>query len=116
MPDLRESIQSGLAAFEFSPLRESALRFLSTLGYSSDRTLKLDRSSPQAFLDFIRSQVSDSQFNEPKALFEAWKTADLLFQLTDDELASSQSLFRETDIKPGLLKSYVFFAIELTGE
>jgi len=116
MPDLRESIQSALAVVETAPLRESANRLLSTLGYSSDRTLKLANSNPKAFLDFIRSQAPNSQFSESKALFESWKSADLLFQLTDDELASSQSLFHETDIKPGLLRSYVFFAIELTGE
>jgi adenine-specific DNA-methyltransferase len=116
MPDLRESIQSALAAVETAPLRDSAIRLLATLGYSSDRTLKLGNSSPKAFLDFIHSQSPDSQFNESKALFNVWKSADLLFQLTDDELASSKSLFQETDIKSGLLRSYVFFAIELTGE
>lgn len=116
MPDLRESIQSALAAVETAPLRDSAIHLLATLGYNSDRTLKLGNSNPKAFLDFIRSQLQDSQFNESKALFNAWKSADLLFQLTDDELASSKSLFQETDIKPGLLKSYVFFAIELSGE
>jgi type I restriction-modification system DNA methylase subunit len=116
MPDLRESIQSALAAIETSPLRASAIGLLATLGYRSDRTVNLGSSSPKAFLQFIRAQSAAAPFNEAKALFESWKSADLLFQLTDEELNSSQSLFQDTDLKSGLLRSYVFFAIELIGE
>ena len=116
MPDLRESIQNALAAVETSPFRDSAAGLLATLGYRSDRTVNLGSSSPNAFLQFIRAQAAEAPFNETKALFESWKSADLLFQLTDEELNSSQSLFQDTDLKSGLLRSYVFFAIELTGE
>lgn len=116
MPDLRESIQAALSAVETSPLRDSATGLLSTLGYSSDRTIDFGNSNPKAFLNFIHSQSTDAPFNESKALFGSWKSADLLFQLTDEELGTSQSLFQETDVKPGLLRSYLFFAIELTGE
>jgi hypothetical protein len=55
-------------------------------------------------------------FNEEKALCSQWKSADLLFQLTDEELSGQQSLFENNDISPGLLQSYLFFAIELTGD
>lgn len=116
MPDLRESIQVALTAIETSPLRESATGLLATLGYHSDRTVNLGNSNPKVFLQFIRSQSTEAPFNESKALFEFWKSADLLFQLTDEELNSSQSLFKDTDLKSGLLRSYVFFAIELSGE
>ena len=37
------------------------------------------------------------------------------FQLTDEELSRHASLFKDTAVNPGLLRSYVFFAIELTG-
>jgi adenine-specific DNA-methyltransferase len=116
MPDLRESIQAALSSVENSPLRDSAIGLLSTLGYSSDRTINFGNSDPKVFLNFIHSQSTEAPFSESKALFESWKSADLLFQLTDEELASSQSLFQDTDVKPGLLRSYLFFAIELTGE
>ena len=116
MPDLRESIQAALSSFEHSPLRDSAIGLLSTLGYRSDRTINFGNSNPKAFLNFIHSQSTEATFSESKALFESWKSADLLFQLTDEELASSQSLFEDTAVKPGLLRSYLFFAIELTGE
>lgn len=116
MPDLRDSIQSVLATFASAPLREAATSLLATLGYQSDRTINLGSSSPKAFLEFIRTHSADVAFNETKALFTDWKSADLLCQLTDEEISGHQSLFKETDINPGLLRSYLFFAIELTGE
>lgn len=116
MPDLRESIQAALSSLENLPLRDSAIGLLSTLGYGSERTINFRNPNPEAFLAFINSQSAETPFNESKALFESWKSADLLFQLTDEELASSKRLFQDTDVKPGLLRSYLFFAIELTGE
>ena len=115
MSDLRETIKSDLAAIAAKPLRGAAIGLLSSLGYKSDRTLNLGNSSPATFLDFIRKQPVDLVFNEAKALFSEWKSADLLFQLSDEELSNYASLFKETDVAPGLLRSYLFFAIELTG-
>ena len=54
-------------------------------------------------------------FDQAKALVAEWKTADLLFQLTDQELSRESSLFTDTSIQAGLLKSYIFIAIELKG-
>ena len=115
MPNLRQPIQSALQAFTSQPLRKAALSLLETLGYRSDRTLVLEGSKPQAFLDLVQSQATPLKFDPEKALFSDWKSADILFQLTDDDLASTSSLFKETDIKRGLLRSYLFFAIELKG-
>ena len=115
MPDLRDSITSALQAFTSSPLRQAALALLQTLGYHSDRTLVLEGSKPQAFLYLVQSQATPLKFDTEKALFSDWKSADILFQLTDDELAATSSLFKETDVKSGLLRSYLFFAIELKG-
>ena len=104
MPDQRETIQAALRDFTDRPLAETARAFLDTLGYRSDRTLDLGDSSPGTFLDYVRSHAPNSRFDETKALFADWKSADLLFQLTDEELASTSSLFHETDIQPGLLR------------
>ena len=115
MPELREDIKSALQSLISQPLREASLALLSTLGYRSDRTLVLEGSKPQAFLDLIESQGGATKFDSEKACFADWKSADILFQLTDEDLAASSSLFKETDIKSGLLRSYLFFAIELKG-
>jgi adenine-specific DNA-methyltransferase len=113
--DLRPAIQSALAAFAEKPLRTASLAFLRTLGYSSDRGLDLSDASPAAFRRFIRENAADQPFDETKALFADWASAHLLFQLTDEELSGHRSLFQAT-VQPGLLRSYVFFAIELTGD
>ena len=115
MPDLRSSIKQSLTTLADAPFRASALGLLKTLGYASDRTLDLGDSSPEAFRAFVQEHARDGAFNEEKALFDQWTSADLLFQLTDDELAGRRSLFEETDVKPGLLRSYLFFAIDLEG-
>jgi hypothetical protein len=115
MPDLRDQIQTALQAFNSQPLRKAALALLDTLGYRSDRTLVLEDSKPQAFLELVQSQHTSAKFDEAKALFPDWKSADILFQLTDDDLAATSTLFKETDIKSSLLRSYLFFAIELKG-
>ncbi len=115
MPDLRDEIQTALQAFNSQPIRKAALGLLDNLGYRSDRTLILEGSKPHAFLELVKSHTNSTKFDEAKALFSDWKSADILFQLTDDNLAASTSLFKETDIKSGLLRSYLFFAIELKG-
>ena len=116
MPDLREPLQSALSAFTGLPLRKAALGLLQTLGYAGDRTHLLEGSSPQAFLDFISATVAGSRFDAAKALLPEWKSADILFQLTDAEIVREDTLFPETTVQSGLLRSYLFFAIELKGK
>lgn len=86
---------------------------MSAFGYSSDKTIIVPDGEPGAFLNLIQEHNPDAQFNRDKALFEDWKKAEFLFQLTDQELSQELSLFDEKAIDAGLLKSYVFFAIEL---
>lgn len=122
---LRSSLRSALAAFlpseasakagATAPLREAALGFFRTLGYSSQRTIELPNSSPKAFLDRFTKTSGAASFDETKALFSHWSRADLLFQLTDQELSREVSLFPDTGVAASQLRSYIFFAIELTG-
>ena len=103
--DLREEIVTALTAFTHQPLREAANKFLATIGYRSDRTLNLGDSSPQKFLELVRSHAGGGGFTESKALFTDWISVDLLFQLTDEELSHHASLFKDTAVNPGLLRS-----------
>ena len=105
-------MKSALAPFQSVPLKDAARQLLAQLGYQSDKFIAGAGSSPQAFLDLFGSSHA---FDPAKALVPEWKTADLLFQLTDQELSRESSLFTDTTVKAGLLKSYVFIAIELTG-
>ena len=110
MTDLRQQISDALAAFAQRPLADAAIGLFETLGYRSPRTLDID-TSPEAFLrQFDRPE---SPLNRERAGVEHWRSVHLLFQLTDDELAAEESLFREASIDAGQFKSYLFFAVEL---
>ena len=101
-----------LANFQTLPLKDAARQLLATLGYKSDKFIAGADSLPQAFLDLF---AAGHPFDQAKALFAEWKSADLLFQLTDQELSRESSLFTDDSVQRGLLKSYVFIAIELKG-
>ncbi len=105
-------MKTALAHFQTLPLKDAARQLLARLGYQSDKFIAGAGSSPQAFLDLFGS---GDAFDPTKALVSEWKTADLLFQLTDQELSRESSLFTDTSIQAGLLKSYIFIAIELQG-
>ncbi len=105
-------MKSALAYFQTLPLKDAARQLLARLGYQSDKFIAGAGSSPQAFLDLFGSGPA---FDPAKALVSEWKTADLLFQLTDQELSRESSLFTDASVQAGLLKSYVFIAIELKG-
>lgn len=104
----KKEIQSAIQAFVDQPLKKSALDLFAVLGYQSDRTIEIDsvkdfcdQFDPSGLLAHARSQKSN------------WKSIHLLFQLTDEELSSNATLFKENSVKASLLQSYVFFAIEL---
>ncbi len=105
-------MKATLSNFQTLPLKDAARQFLLKLGYTSEKFIAGAASSPQAFLELFSSGRA---FDQAKALFAEWKTADLLFQLTDQELSRESSLFTDTSVQAGLLKSYIFIAIELKG-
>jgi hypothetical protein len=109
--DLRPAIEQALAAFNPLPLPAAAQAFFKTLGYKSDRTI------PVGSIDaFCRQFDSEGRLAHPSALRDHWRSIHLVFQLTNEELSATTSLFQDTVVKPGLLQSYLFFAIELTGK
>ncbi len=105
-------MKPALSNFQTQPLKDAARQLLAQLGYQSDKFIAGAGSSPQSFLDLFGSGYV---FDPAKALVPEWKTADLLFQLTDQELSRASSLFTDNSVQAGLLKSYVFIAIELKG-
>lgn len=111
--DLRESIKTSLQSFESKNLHEVSLTLLQTLGYQSDKAIDVPDSSPQAFLELLSEYNPNVGINKDKALFDDWLKADVLFQLTDEELSHETRLFKDDSVNAGLLQSYLFFAIEL---
>ena len=111
--ELRGSIQAALQSFESKALRKAAISLLNILGYNSDKTIKIPDSDPQAFLKLLEEHNPDIKINKEKALFDDWLKADVLFQLTDEELSHRTRLFKDDAVNTNLLQSYLFFAIEL---
>ena len=107
-----DRVKTDLAEFQTLPLKDAARRFFKTLGYESDRFIVGAGSTPQ---DFLGHFAAGRPFDQAKALVPEWTSADLLFQLTDQELSREYSLFTDDSVQRGLLKSYVFVAIGLKG-
>jgi hypothetical protein len=112
--DLKSTLQVALQAIPTGDFRAAHLGLLDALGYRSDKTRSLPGAAPEAFTEMIDS-ASGTTLNREKACFDQWTHADLLFQLTDEELSGQKSLFDATELKPKLLQSYLFFAIQLSG-
>lgn len=114
--DLRDQIQSALAAFEDRPLRTAATNLFRTLGYDSDR--KLDWTL-ETFLD-LTSKATNPLTDKESAALKADVTAfDLLFQLTDAEIVNSSQvdLFESrTAVDTTKIFSYLVIACELKRE
>ncbi|MCS9149577.1 hypothetical protein N0800_33370 [Pseudomonas aeruginosa] len=105
---MKQAISLRIQAFAAQPLRQAALSLFATLGYESDRTMETP-----SVADFRKQFDPESKLEHPAALIASWQSADLLFQLTDEELSRSTALFKDESVKTSLLQSYVFIAIEL---
>lgn len=105
---LKQAISQQIQAFANQSLRQAALSLFATLGYESDRSVETP-----SVADFRTQFDPESKLGHPAALIGSWQSAELLFQLTDEELSRSTALFKDEAVKTSLLQSYVFIAIEL---
>ncbi|MFH2108540.1 MAG: N-6 DNA methylase [Chrysiogenia bacterium] len=105
-------IQSAIKSFASGNLSDQSISLFKTLGYNTERqnpfTQKTFVFFKESFLD------GDSRFNENKALSKEWKSVDLLFQLTKDEVSDQKSLFAIKKVDNTIIETYLFFALELT--
>jgi adenine-specific DNA-methyltransferase len=112
-PDIRDSLQSSLAAFADKPLRSAATELFKALGYDSDRKLDWTLNS---FLDLAASSSNPLTDKETAALKADVTCFDLLFQLTDSEIANAShvDLFESrTAVDTTKIFSYLVIACEL---
>lgn len=112
--DIRSQLLQRLQSLLSSDFREGHLDLLKALGYESDKTIPIPEAKPVRFIE-IAEAGSGVTIDKIKAKYDDWGKADILFQLTDEELSGQISLFDATELKPKLLQSYLFFAIELKG-
>lgn len=106
--ELKQAISDSIQTFSSQPIRKAALGFFATLGYESERTVET-----RSVQDFRNQFDPESRLEHPAALVTYWQSAELLFQLTDEELSRNATLFKDVAVRASLLQSYVFIAIEL---
>ena len=112
--ELIEQLKSALKAIPSSDFRAGHLELLKALGYTSDKAMPIPGATPSSFVEMAEASTG-KRLQPDKARLNEWTKADILFQLTDAELSGQASLFEVTKLKPGLLQSYLFFAIELNS-
>ena len=111
--ELKTKIQSAIQSMKAPDLSSSALELFSALGYNTDRRAPFAEKTFQFFKDsFLDGQT---RFNEEKALVPEWKSVDLLFQLSKEEISPNQTLFNTNRVDNTIIETYLFFAIDLTA-
>ncbi|HOG93786.1 MAG TPA: hypothetical protein PLE80_09465, partial [Opitutaceae bacterium] len=113
---LREQIQTALGAFGSQPLIDASLGLLATLGYQSERRMKLRSNTADGFCGtFDRAKTLTPE----RALLADWQTVEFLFQLTDAEVQSATHAIAELPFDStgrfdgAEINSFLFLAVEL---
>ena len=102
----KEHIQTDLEALSDGDFSEKAKRLLATLGYSSERTI-LYSGAPSEFL------ADSSDTESRKNLLKQATSLKLLFQLTDEEISDTGSLFINNEVDKNRAESFYFVTAEL---
>jgi len=110
--ELKLAIQQAIIEFSKTPVYQASIELFKTLGYNTARQNPLPNKSYDDFRDSFLG--TDPTFNEEKACVKEWKSIDLLFQLTADEVSSQSSLFDTKQVDNTIIETYLFFSIELT--
>ena len=109
----KSEIESALAKIPFGNFLETSKELLAVLGYRSQRTVQLSGTAD----DFIHSFPVENKNTKTEQEFRNNATSvELVFQVTNDEISDSQpDLFESRPFDKGLIKSFLFFTVELEG-
>ena len=111
----KEKIESALAALSTGDFSENAKRLLAILGYCSERTVEL----PGTVGNFIQRFPARNKNTETEQEFlNSVESVKLVFQVTSEEIAPTNqpTLFESPAFDAGYVRSFLFFAIELTDK
>ena len=115
----REAILDAIRAFGAGPLTDRAEALLAVLGYESERSGETFTFGPDEFLEWADTEAGDRRIAEGSREFirESWHRIEMVFQYTDDELATQTDLFGgQGDLRAwekSRAKSFLFLAVEL---
>ena len=88
--------------------------FGNALGYDTSLQTRLSDNSYAGF-DAVYVQ-GDEAFDSTKALTQEWTAVEVLFQLTEEQMVKTIGLFSTEEIDRTIMESYLFVAIDLTGD
>ncbi len=111
---LKQSIAQSLRDFLTGNLADCAQSLFETLGYRTDKAMRLDAPTVE---EFCRQFTQGRSFNRETARLSDWHFVDLVFQLTKDELTAQGQLTFDSShrVDNTIIESYLFFAIKLKG-
>ena len=78
--ELKQAIQTSLAAFGTQMLADAARGLLTTLGYQSNKTVKITPNTADGF------QAAFGKTLKTEAYGSEWLSVDLLFQVSEAEI------------------------------
>ncbi|GHT61136.1 hypothetical protein FACS1894109_19480 [Spirochaetia bacterium] len=106
----KETIQTVIKNFTQGNLTENAIHLFKSLGYNTGRSNPLQQKN----FDYFKSAFPlPETFNAQKAGTSEWKYFDILFQLSNTEIAGQSELWDNRQIDNKLIESYLFVVIEL---
>lgn len=107
--DQSKAIESALAGFAELPLADASRALFRTLGYQSDRTLRI-----ATVKDFCRVLDAEPRLTErERDQLGRLSSLQFLFQLTDDELTCEPEMLNAGKVNDAQIFSCLFFAAEL---
>ena len=118
MNEPKKKIEVALHQFADGNLADNAKHLLNTLGYRSERTMRLNPNTPERFLSAFNLE-NDPNFKPERALVAEWESVDLLFQLMEEHIRDNEQVdieFGGGGIDEARMESYLFFAIKLSGD
>ena len=115
---IRRNIENALKAFDEQPLREASTALLNTLGYYS-KLVGRDEIDSVRFDGFMEAALETANPSQ-RLRVDDWHAFYQILQVTDNEInaqiTEEPSLFESKTIDNALRRSYMFVAMQLTGE
>ncbi|MCD4819292.1 MAG: hypothetical protein K8S23_11435 [Candidatus Cloacimonetes bacterium] len=86
---MKERIKNSIQKFELQDFYKSSLNFFNTLGYDSDKRVKLETPNFENFIEQFPPYAENKKNDNEKAFVSDWEEIQFLFQLTNEELKNS---------------------------
>jgi adenine-specific DNA-methyltransferase len=111
---LRRIVADALSHFTAPSLLGPAMELFGAVGYRSNRRFDVNPAGGHALLEALG--LTDT-LNTERALLSHWRAAELIFQLTAEEISSAgqMALFDTRQVDQTRIESYLFLAIDLSG-